>query len=761
MTPALLLAAALQTAPAAPDLEPVLLTADLSDPDHLLSGHEGDAVWLRGASYKAFADADGFHYVPFLGSTAARNWPVTFRVERVTVGGADVPLSPPMAALEGLEATLDRGAMETRYVATPEGVEQTYVLDGLGATRGDVVVEVSLDTDLAIVRDGPGLRFDGPEGSAGLGGAVALDGLGGVLALEPELDGAALRYRIPAAFSARAGDRLVIDPLLGTLTAVDLGPDVVEPDVAYESTWDTHCIVMTTFFSASDRDVYYRTYEAATYQQVDSGFVELISGDAHQPRIAALAGADRFVATYLEGDAAGDAWIRSRARDSRAASPWETTHPVVGPSGGVEPVAHDLGGEAFDGTPTFVLAVWEERSGVSTSSEIVAQRLDVNGQLVGPQIPVAPSNPIEDYAAPAVSKYAGDPSLHNAWWIAFAGGAAGGLHDQLHVARIDFLGGVTQPAQRLFTVPGATGDLDDIDVSAPYATADVPEAIHFAGYAFAGGQRRSYLLTATRTNLPSSGPVPLLADIDIHDSVSTSGTALANSGERALIAYVDRPTPGAAASIRVSVFQRERGGGAAVGERRALVATLAPSATGRPAMVSQAAGGGSISDFFTFMVWSDAGPGGSRDILGALFASAGPDSIGRNFCPGTRNSSGQLGYLAAYGDNGTMTPKSLLATGLPPHQFGLFLVSGAFGSTFPAGSQGRLCLAGSIGRYNGSIASTGAAAELSFQMDPTAIPQGVSLVSAAAGETWGFQAWHRDANPGQTSNFTSGVQITF
>ncbi|MEL6715950.1 MAG: hypothetical protein AAFP86_19375, partial [Planctomycetota bacterium] len=68
---------------------------------------------------------------------------------------------------------------------------------------------------------------------------------------------------------------------------------------------------------------------------------------------------------------------------------------------------------------------------------------------------------------------------------------------------------------------------------------------------------------------------------------------------------------------------------------------------------------------------------------------------------------------------------------------------------------------GSIGRYNGSIASSGPLGVLEFSMDPTAIPQGIGTVAAIAGQTWGFQAWHRDVNPGQTSNFTSGVQIRF
>ena len=30
-----------------------------------------------------------------------------------------------------------------------------------------------------------------------------------------------------------------------------------------------------------------------------------------------------------------------------------------------------------------------------------------------------------------------------------------------------------------------------------------------------------------------------------------------------------------------------------------------------------------------------------------------------------------------------------------------------------------------------------------------------------AGETWNFQGWHRDHNPGSTSNFTQAVSAGF
>ena len=43
-----------------------------------------------------------------------------------------------------------------------------------------------------------------------------------------------------------------------------------------------------------------------------------------------------------------------------------------------------------------------------------------------------------------------------------------------------------------------------------------------------------------------------------------------------------------------------------------------------------------------------------------------------------------------------------------------------------------------------------------------AVPQPVGTVMVQPGDTWHFQAWHRDASGGQTtSNFTDAVAVTF
>jgi hypothetical protein len=78
----------------------------------------------------------------------------------------------------------------------------------------------------------------------------------------------------------------------------------------------------------------------------------------------------------------------------------------------------------------------------------------------------------------------------------------------------------------------------------------------------------------------------------------------------------------------------------------------------------------------------------------------------------------------------------------------------------PGGSQGVLCLGGMIGRYAPQARPTTALGTGALAVDLAALPQPTGFLAALPGETWTFQAWHRDANPMPTSNFTHAVSVT-
>jgi hypothetical protein len=140
--------------------------------------------------------------------------------------------------------------------------------------------------------------------------------------------------------------------------------------------------------------------------------------------------------------------------------------------------------------------------------------------------------------------------------------------------------------------------------------------------------------------------------------------------------------------------------------------------------------------------------------------------IGTNYCsPGVVNSTGSPGVMSATGsavaaDNDV----TLTGSGLPNGQFAYFIASQAQGFIpGPGGSQGNLCLANPIARFNSLVGAINGGA-FSAQVNLTSFPAPPTFNhQVVAGETWHFQCWHRDvvAGVGNTSNFTDGLRVLF
>lgn len=143
--------------------------------------------------------------------------------------------------------------------------------------------------------------------------------------------------------------------------------------------------------------------------------------------------------------------------------------------------------------------------------------------------------------------------------------------------------------------------------------------------------------------------------------------------------------------------------------------------------------------------------------------------IGTNVCgPATPNSLGVPASMAALGSlDVSDMDVTLLAQNVPFNVTGLFLVSSSVGAPMPlAGSQGTLCLTGSVGRFNrpAEIQNTGIfGSSMVLAIDVSSVPQGSARVPILPGETWHFQGWFRDSifPTGATSNLTDAISITF
>jgi hypothetical protein len=140
--------------------------------------------------------------------------------------------------------------------------------------------------------------------------------------------------------------------------------------------------------------------------------------------------------------------------------------------------------------------------------------------------------------------------------------------------------------------------------------------------------------------------------------------------------------------------------------------------------------------------------------------------VGTNYCSAVPNSTGVTASMSASGSaTAAQNNLTLEASSLPLNAFGYFLTSATQGLIMnPGGSQGTLCLGGSIGRYvgPGQIQNSGTSGTISLVANLTQHPTPSGFVVVQAGQTWNFTAWYRDAVAGSaTSNFANGLQIIF
>jgi len=141
-------------------------------------------------------------------------------------------------------------------------------------------------------------------------------------------------------------------------------------------------------------------------------------------------------------------------------------------------------------------------------------------------------------------------------------------------------------------------------------------------------------------------------------------------------------------------------------------------------------------------------------------------NIGTSYCgPAVPNSTGQSARASAAGNlSAAANDVRLNFSQLPANVFG-FVVNGTAAALVPnaGGGQGTLCLGGALGRYSapGLILNSGAAGQMHLVLDLARTPTPSALVAILAGQTWRFQLWYRDSNPGVVSNFSDALALTF
>ncbi|MEC7233420.1 MAG: hypothetical protein VX015_03095 [Planctomycetota bacterium] len=149
-------------------------------------------------------------------------------------------------------------------------------------------------------------------------------------------------------------------------------------------------------------------------------------------------------------------------------------------------------------------------------------------------------------------------------------------------------------------------------------------------------------------------------------------------------------------------------------------------------------------------------------LAGSLLATSASAQIGTIFCAGQPNSTGSASVMSASGStNVSQNDVTLSVDGLPANQFGLFITSQTpILAPNPGGSNGDLCIGGSLGRIT-TLVNSGSTGDVSLALDLTGIPNSNALYAVAPGDTVYFQLWHRDTAAPGFSNFSPGIQIAF
>ncbi len=703
--------------------------------------------WVRGRSYKASASKDGFTYIPFLGSEAPRNFPVQFRLESVKRSGASFDLSGEAEVRrEGDRFVLDRGDVEVRYDLRLEEVEQSFAFDA-PAGHGDVLLEISVATELQGSMDAGSLRFGGEYGGVVYSEAFVLDGAGRVASVPSRWDGGSIELTVPAAFVDAAQGPIIVDPLLSSELVFEGDVFLIVPDLAYDAESDRYLAVFMERFSFADNDILSIFISPGSFESTGSAYIDMSSANWRIPRVAQ----QRFTRRFL---VVAEADSQSIPGSTDIVARFRLANGIVLPSFRVRGASNqfacthpDIGGEAGNFSDANFCVVYTLDYG--TDRDVLATLLDANGDPVGSELSLA-STIAEDERDPSISSSiipsgAGSYFYHIAWRstnlntgerkveavsILFDGSEVRG---PFNVAPPSFTSlyfgvSVSNQCQRKHPVTGLPYYLVTFESTLPMGDLGIAlcsgEVVHSL-------ESLEVIEHTTKESHVSTMRVGTLVD-DFIIAYGEFGW---------LMATILQPI-----GDRLGMTERRLRSDGFFGQDHMTIATTVGD------------GSGVFED--GMILWSKANVSGDH-LRAALVTAPTPDAAGTQYCYGTPNSTDEYGHLMAFGSRNIAQAQQLFAGTLPPNSSGFFLASTTQGLLPGAGgSQGTLCVAGSIGRFG--IYNSGSDGVATFNLLPPSIAQPTGTVAATSGESWNFQSWYRDVDGGvATSNFTNAVTVTF
>ncbi|MBK9387450.1 MAG: hypothetical protein IPN34_21765 [Planctomycetes bacterium] len=340
------------------------------------------ALWAHGRTWKAEFDGRGFSYVPFLGSEAPRNQPLTVRLASVQCGDAVLPTSVGKPERSGERIHVERGACTERFDLLPDGVEQSWVFAAL-PSRAALKLELDLHTELVGTDLGRDLEFRGPYGGVRYDRAVAIDARGERCELDLELVGERIELVVPAEFLASAALPLVVDPFTSTIGISYTAAYQGNPDLAFDYTTQEFLIVWQNAYSATDHDLWAQRLDLAQTPLGVPFTIDFTGTSWTKPRIANNGLDDTFLVVAECSQAfVSPRWIGGRiwSLAGGAQPAFDIERAGVGGSWSGDALNPDVGGDPLELGPTYFTIVWE-REYSPTDHDILMRQVTSTGAL--------------------------------------------------------------------------------------------------------------------------------------------------------------------------------------------------------------------------------------------------------------------------------------------------------------------------------------------------------------------------------------------
>lgn len=393
---------------------------------------DAEGIVATGRNWRARLRQGRWEFLPALGKAAPRALPLRFALQSVRRGDVELlpPEPPPPPQLDGCTVTLARGAVVERYLARPEGLEQTFVLAARLPGRGDLVVRLQTQ---ALVP--PAMRADGSLAfcEPGVGGVVlsppvAIDRTGARQPGALRVAGDGVELVLPGDWLDRAAFPLLIDPLFGAAVESLRNTDCDFPDVAYSPYSDAYCVVWTLYFGGGQSGVvgslFARSGLAFAY-----AFQITQTGNQDSIRVAHIGGSGVFLLVWcnVANNAVEISGLGVEPQQAVATG----VIPIAGP-GNVDTPA--ISGEAT-ALGTSCIVIWDDAQyGIVGSLVAVDPNLQVG---LGPFVTVGGGATATE---PAISKQGGAPGAHLVTWIDRPPGLPGWLRAQVVDVNLNLLG---------------------------------------------------------------------------------------------------------------------------------------------------------------------------------------------------------------------------------------------------------------------------------------------------------------------------------